>query len=143
MIRVLVADDQQLVREGYIALLQRDPGIKIVGEARDGREAVELTRKLLPDVVLLDIQMPVLNGLDAILLMREVKASRILVISMVEEQLVIQEAARRGAAGYITKGQSFRDLTEAIQTIYNGGTYFGDGHSNALRSPELAPVGSA
>lgn len=120
-IRVLLADDHQLVRQGIEALLMAAKDIEIIGEARDGVEAVELAQRLQPDIVLMDIQMPRLDGLAAT---RQLVAAgcptRVLVLSMREDEEAARRAAEAGAWGYQIKNSSREELVQAIRTVYQG-----------------------
>jgi DNA-binding NarL/FixJ family response regulator len=123
MIRVLLADDQGLVRAGFRALLDAEADIEVAGEARDGREAVELTRSLLPDVVLMDIRMPELDGLAAT---REVAADRslagvrIVILTTFEIDDYVFEALRAGASGFLVKDTEPVDLIAAVRLVARG-----------------------
>jgi DNA-binding NarL/FixJ family response regulator len=123
MIRVLLADDQGLVRAGFRALLDAEDGVSVVGEARDGREAIELTRSLLPDVVLMDIRMPGLDGLAAT---REIAADRalagvrIVILTTFEIDDYVFEALRAGASGFLVKDTEPVDLIAAVRLVAGG-----------------------
>jgi len=131
MIRVLIADDQALVRAGFRALLDAQDGIEVVGEAADGREAVELARTLGPDVVLMDIRMPVLDGLAAtreISLDRRLDPVRIVILTTFELDEYVFDAIRSGAAGFLVKDTKPSDLIEAVRVVAGG---------DALLSPSV------
>jgi NarL family two-component system response regulator LiaR len=120
-IRILVVDDHELVRQGFVALLAVKPGVEVVGEAADGKEAVELARSLLPDVILLDLVMPRKDGLEAT---KEIKAenpeARILIITSFAEDENVYRAVKAGALGYLLKDSSPQALMRAIHDVYEG-----------------------
>ena len=123
MIRVAVVDDQDLVRAGFVLLLRSAPDIEIVGEARDGLQAVALCRRTAPDVVLMDVRMPHLDGLAAtrmILADPVCAATRILVLTTFDEDEVVLEALRSGASGFMLKDTRPDQLLEAIDVVANG-----------------------
>ena len=122
-IRVLVVDDFPLVREGFIASLEVDPGIEVVGQAADGDEGLRLTRELRPDVVLADRRMPGLGGPVFLSKLREaLPETRVLVVSASEKAESLLEAISAGAAGYLTKRVSGRELRHAVITVHGGGS---------------------
>ncbi len=131
VIRVLLADDQALVRAGFRALLDAQDGIEVVGEAADGREAVEETRALTPDVVLMDIRMPALDGIAAT---REIAADpklagvRIVILTTFELDEYVFDAIRAGAAGFLVKDTKPSDLIDAVRVVAAG---------DALLSPSV------
>jgi DNA-binding NarL/FixJ family response regulator len=118
-IRVLLADDHKLFREALRNLLQRDPDIEIAGEAGDGIRAVELVRSLLPDVVVMDIRMPRLNGIDAIgQLLAAHPTVKVIVLSVNSERIFASEMLASGARGYVTKSDA-EELPRAIRAVMN------------------------
>ena len=122
-IRVLIAEDQRIVREGIIALLEDEPEIDIVGEATNGQEAVHLVERLRPDVVLMDLQMPVMDGPEATRRIRaQVPEARILVLTTYATDEFIFKALRSGAQGYLLKDASADELLTAIAAIHAGQT---------------------
>ncbi|MFC8434671.1 response regulator [Streptomyces sp. NPDC057253] len=120
-IRVLVADDQMMVREGFSVLLNAMPDIEVVGEAVNGREAVERVRELAPDVVLMDIRMPELNGIEAT---REIVAangtSKVLVLTTFDLDEYVYQALRAGASGFLLKDASARQLADGVRVVASG-----------------------
>lgn len=123
-IRVLLADDHVLVRAGLRALLQRVPGVKVVAEASDGYEAVDQARRTHPDLVLMDVTMPKLNGIDATCLVRkEAPGTRVLMLSMHPEEEIVVKALRAGASGYAVKDAGPEELAEAMETVLRGETW--------------------
>ncbi len=118
MIRVVIADDHKLVREGFQLLLSRASDILVVGEARDGQEAVELAGRLAPDVVLMDITMPRMNGIEATKLIREqCGKTQIIIVSMVSDEILLSQAHAYGARGYISKNDCFDRLISEIRCV--------------------------
>lgn len=117
-LRILVADDHEVVRRGVRALLESQPGWEVSGEACDGREAVEKARSLRPDILVLDVSMPGMNGLEVT---REVVAAlpevRVLILTMHESQHFLNEALDAGAHGYLLKSDAGRDLVTAVETL--------------------------
>lgn len=123
-IRVLLADDHDLVRAGFRALLQTMAGVQVVAEADDGRKALDLVRAHQPDVVLMDIGMPGLNGLDATArIAKEFPQTRVIVLSMHKAEEYVLGALKSGAAGYLLKDASPSELDTAIRSVARGDTY--------------------
>lgn len=121
MIRVLIADDQPLVRRGLSLILAPDPGVEVVGEAGDGAEAVALAERLRPDVVVMDIRMPVLDGVGATEeLSRLLPESRVLALSTFDMDEYVVAALRAGAYGFLPKDVSPEELIAAIRTVHTG-----------------------
>lgn len=124
MTRILLCDDHALVRAGFRALLAFVDDFEVVGEAANGRDALRLIRSLGPDVVLMDIAMPELNGLDATArATRESPGSRILIVSMHASESYVFEALNAGAAGYVLKNTDAAELERAIRTVTRGERY--------------------
>ncbi|MFI7025272.1 response regulator [Micromonospora sp. NPDC049900] len=124
MTTVLVVDDQDLVRAGIRTLLESDPQINVVGEAADGRTGLHLARRLRPDVVLMDIRMPILDGLAATAAIRAdetLTGTRVLILTTFDDDEDIVEAVRLGAAGYLLKDTGSDDLRRAVHTAVAGG----------------------
>ena len=123
MIRVAVVDDQELVRSGFVVLLRASPGIEVVGEAADGVEAVELARRTSPDVVLMDVRMPRMDGLEAtraILADPSAATTRVLVLTTFDYDELVLEALRSGASGFLLKDTRPTQLLEAIEVVAAG-----------------------
>ena len=120
-LRVLLADDHALLRDGLRALLEQQPNLEIVAEAGNGREAVRRAEETRPDVVLMDIAMPDLNGLDATRQIRRLlPETKVLILSMYEDQEYIYELLRAGASGYLLKGSASAELLTAIEVVARG-----------------------
>jgi DNA-binding NarL/FixJ family response regulator len=124
-IRVLLVEDHNLVRQALRSLLTAEDDLQIVGEARDGREAIQLVKKLRPDVVVMDIAMPLLNGVQATRQIRSLfPTMKVLVLSAHGEDEYVEQAIEAGAAGYVVKESAANVLVKAIRDIHSGGTYF-------------------
>lgn len=123
-IRVLLAEDHIIVRQGICSLLNSQEDIEVVGEASNGREALELTKRLRPNIAIMDISMPLLNGLEAI---RQIKKStpetRIIVLTIHSDEEYVFQAFRVGAAGYLVKTTAFADLLSAIRAVNQGDAF--------------------
>jgi DNA-binding NarL/FixJ family response regulator len=122
VIRVAVADDQALVRSGFVMLLESDPALEVVGEAENGAEAVDLVRREQPDVVLMDIEMPEVDGLEATrrILERDDAATRVLILTTFDLDEYVYEALRIGASGFLLKDTRSADLLQAIHVVAGG-----------------------
>jgi DNA-binding NarL/FixJ family response regulator len=133
VISVLVADDQRLVRSGFRMILRADPEIDVIGEAGDGEEAVALARELKPDVVLMDIRMPKLDGIAATrLLLQEEDAPRVLVLTTFDLDEYVYGALRAGASGFLLKDAPEEQLAAAIRVAADGGALFSAGVTRRL-----------
>src|ERR1700721_2888886 len=125
MPRILIADDHDVARKGIRSLLESHPGWEICGEAKDGREAVDLAVQQKPDVLLLDIGMPNLNGLDAA---RQILAimpdARILILTIHDSEQVVREVLAAGAKGFLLKSDAGRDLLAAVEALQHRRTFF-------------------
>lgn len=130
VIRILLVDDHDLVRTGIKYMLDDVAGIKIVGEARDGEEAIKLSRELRPDVVLMDVKMPGIGGLEATRKLRMSNRDvQILIVTVCEDDLFPSKLLSAGAFGYLTKTSSKQELVRAIKSVHTGQRYI---------SPEIA-----
>jgi DNA-binding NarL/FixJ family response regulator len=143
--RILIADDHEVARRGVRTLLEDHPGWEVVGEAEDGREAVERAKDLKPDLVLLDIGMPKLNGLDAARQIAEnCPLARVLILTMHDSEQVVRDVLAVGARGFLLKSDAGRDLIAAVEALQRHGTFFTskvaelvlDGYLNPLREAE-------
>ena len=123
--RVLIADDHGIVRQGLRALLEKSPDVSVVGEASDGREAVRLAAELRPNIVVMDIAMPMLNGVDATsqILSRDPEI-KVIILSMHSDESYILRALSVGAKGYLLKDSAEGDILLAVQTVAKGRPYF-------------------
>ncbi|MDO8614416.1 MAG: response regulator transcription factor [Dehalococcoidia bacterium] len=123
-LRVLVADDHAIVRDGVRMILEAQPDLEVVGEAADGQEALEKARQLAPGLVLMDIAMPGMNGLEATaIIKREMPEMQVLALTMHEDYQYFFEVLHAGASGYVLKGASSSDLLAAIRAVARGGVY--------------------
>jgi DNA-binding NarL/FixJ family response regulator len=123
--RIFVADDHEVVRRGLCALLQAQPDWEVCGEAADGREALEKAQKLKPDVIILDIGMPSLNGLEATRQILKLNPqTRILILTLHDSDQVVREVLNAGARGFLLKSDAARDLVAAVEALRRDKTYF-------------------
>jgi DNA-binding NarL/FixJ family response regulator len=119
-VRILLADDHTLVREGLRKILEAQPGWEVIADASDGREAVRLSLDLKPDLVILDLAMPKLSGVDAIQqIARRLPSTRILVLSMHADEVYVTRALKAGAHGYLLKDSAGTDLLRAVTALTN------------------------
>ena len=135
MIRIVLADDHAMVRKGFRLILEAQPDMEIAGEAGNGREAVELAEKVHPDVVVMDVAMPELNGIEAT---RRLASSsphtRVLALSMHKDSVYVREILRAGARGYLLKDSIDTDLINAVRAVARGDGYISPGVSDAVLS---------
>jgi len=131
--RILLADDHAVVRQGFKMLLAAQPDMEIAGEASNGREAVEETERLKPDVVVMDVAMPELNGIEATRrLAASVPHTRVIALSMHKDSVYVREILRAGARGYLLKDSDAEDLVSAIRVVARGESYLSPAVSNAV-----------
>lgn len=124
--KILLADDHAIVREGLRSLLEKEPDMEVVAEAATGVEAVQLAGKYHPDVIVMDITMPDMNGIDATRqIVRTMSSVKILALSMEADRRFVVEVLKAGASGYLLKDSAFSELATAICTIYAGDPYLG------------------
>lgn len=133
-IKVFLADDHTVVRQGLRALLAAEEDIEIVGEAENGRQAVQMVRRLCPDVAVMDIAMPVLNGLEATRqITRWVPETKVLILSSYSDDEYVQQLTEAGAAGYLVKQSAANDLLKAIREAHRGNAFFSPAIAKRLR----------
>ncbi|MHB2019345.1 MAG: response regulator transcription factor [Candidatus Xenobia bacterium] len=122
-IRILVVDDHTLVREGFAKMLELSPDLQVVGQAASAREALDKVKTLNPDIVLMDINLPGMNGIDAT---RQIKTehpdTEVIILSMYDEEQYVLESVKAGATGYVLKDISQEDLLRAVRTVHHGGS---------------------
>ncbi len=141
MIRVLLVDDQNLIRSGLKVVLQTEPDIEIVGEASDGQSAIEKVETLMPDVVLMDIYMPVMDGVTATKIISErFSGVKVLVLTTFDEDEYVADALRCGAMGYLLKDMPTEELAGAIRTVYKGYTQIGPGLVEKIMAKLTVPT---
>jgi two-component system, NarL family, response regulator NreC len=132
-IRVLLADDHKLIRAGLVLVVQQQPDLSVIGEADDGRQAVQLVESLRPDVVVMDIGMPNLNGIEAA---RQITASRpdtaVVILSMHADEGYVLRALKAGARAYLLKDSATTDLVQAIRAVVEGKSFFSPAVSKVL-----------
>lgn len=125
VLRILVADDHEVVRKGLVSLLQAQPEWQVIGEAGDGREAVDKAIQLKPDVLILDIGMPSLNGLEATRqILKTIPQARVLILTLHDSDQVVREVLNAGARGFLLKSDAARDLVAAVDALRHDKTYF-------------------
>ena len=123
--RILVADDHEVVRKGLISILKQRPEWQVCGEARDGREALEQAKQLLPDVIVMDISMPGLNGLEATRqVLKTNPATKVLVLTLHDSDSLIRDVLNAGARGFLLKSDSASELVAAVDALLRDKTYF-------------------
>ena len=133
-ITVLLADDHQIVREGFFSLLKHEPDIDVIGEAETGRQAVAMVKKLCPAVVVMDIAMPLLNGLEATRQIRkDCPATKVLMLSAHSDDAYVAQVTALGAAGFLLKQASAHNLATAIREVHKGNTFFSPQISQRLK----------
>ncbi|WP_072968396.1 response regulator [Thermoanaerobacter uzonensis] len=124
MIKLLVADDHALIRKGLVQLIEMEKDIKVISQASNGEEVYQLAKKFMPDLILMDVNMPVMNGIKAAKMLKEEKhPSKVLFLTIYNDREYLLEALKLGVEGYILKDAEYDDLIKAIRTIYNGGVY--------------------
>ena len=143
-IRVLLADDHPVVREGLRSFLAAQPHLEIIGEAEDGEKAVALARKLAPDIVVMDINMPRLSGLEATrVLRRSAPNSRVLILTVHNKRQFVLQIVRSGASGYLLKEAAPEELVRAIETVARGEAYFCTDAARFVLNAQVAKGGKS
>lgn len=139
-IKVLIADDHQLFREGLVNLISSAPDIEVIAEAEDGREATQKAKELTPDVVLIDIGMPHMNGIEATrLLKKDSPDIKIIAVSMHSDRQFVKGILEAGADGYLLKNCTYRQLIDAVQSVYSGKKYLSDDITEMIIKGYLDP----
>jgi DNA-binding NarL/FixJ family response regulator len=137
IIRLFLADDQDLIRRGLRTLLTTDPGLQVVGEAENARKALDLFPQLKPDVVLMDVRMPVMDGVaGAKAIQQQFPQIKVLMLTTFDDQDYVTQALQSGAAGYLLKDTPFEELTQVIRLVYKGYTQFGPGLVTKVLTPK-------
>ncbi|MBL4606749.1 MAG: UvrY/SirA/GacA family response regulator transcription factor [Pseudomonadales bacterium] len=139
MIKVLVVDDHDLVRMGIARMLEDEEGIKVIGEASNGEDAIKLTRELAPDVVLMDVKMPGIGGLEATRKILRANAEvRIIAVTACAEEPFPSRVLQAGASGYLTKGAGIEEMVMAIHQVHHGQRYLSPEIAQALALKQLS-----
>lgn len=139
-VSIILVDDHPVVREGIRSYISRSAHLDVVGEAANGTEAIQLAKRLKPQIILMDINMPGMNGLDATALLRDqVPASKILILTVHDSREYVQEIARAGAHGYVLKDAPPGQLLEAIERLANGRKFFSPGIAEHLLDAKEKP----
>ena len=142
MIRVVLVDDHELVRVGFRAILTRQPDIEVVGEAQDAEQALPMVRKLKPDVVLMDIHLPGMSGLEATARIVDGGGTRVLAVTAQEERPFPRKLLEAGASGYVTKACKEEELLRAVRDVARGGRYLSHDGANALALDAISTNGA-
>ena len=139
-IKVLIADDHQLFREGMVNLLSNVEAIEVIGQAKDGKETIERARQLQPDVILIDIGMPLMNGIDATrILKKEYPSIKVIAVSMHSDRQFVKGILEAGADGYLLKNCTYRQLIDAIHSVVSGKKYLSDEITGMIIQGYLEP----
>ncbi|NIJ43773.1 DNA-binding NarL/FixJ family response regulator [Wenyingzhuangia heitensis] len=142
-INILLVDDHLLVRNGLRSLLESEPNFTVVGEGTNGQEGVDLTLELNPDILIIDVRMPIMNGIEAVAKLTETgTATRSIILSMHDSEEYILKAISAGASGYLLKDTNKDEFVKAITSVHNGGKYFSGDTTDAIVKSLINGVGS-
>lgn len=140
-IRVVIVDDHQVVLEGFMARLELEPDIEVIATASNGIEAIEVVKATMPDVILMDVSMPIMNGIDAThLIKEEVPTAKVLMLTMHDNREYIMKVMQAGAVGYMLKEISAQKMVQAIKTVNQGSTYFCESVTQTLFTQLVIPA---
>lgn len=140
-IKIIIVDDHKIVRHGIKSLIQEEKNFNIIGEAENGLEAIELVEEISPDVVIMDVNMPILDGIESTFRIKKKHFNvKILALTMATEDQHIRKMIEAGASGYILKTSSKEELTKAINTIHEGHHYFSEEATKTILSDMVNPV---
>ena len=140
-IKVIIADDSDFVRDGMKIILDLDDEFEVLGSAANGREAIDLAEKELPDVFLMDIQMPVMDGIEATKYIVEHDMGKVLILTTFDDDDLVQQALRNGAKGYLIKNHTPEHLKQMIKSVYNGTGMGNKEHTSALSESSFDSAG--
>jgi DNA-binding NarL/FixJ family response regulator len=139
-IKVLIVDDHRIIREGIRSMLEREPDMKVLGEAEDGRSATRMARELGPDLIVMDVSMPEMNGILATsVILAEFPKIKVLALSMLADTRVVHNMLRAGASGYLIKDCSFTELVRAIRLVIANKTYLSPGIMDVVVKDYVRP----
>jgi two-component system, NarL family, response regulator NreC len=139
-IKIIIADDHRITREGIRSMLERESDMKVLGEADDGRAAVRMARELGPDIILMDVCMPDMNGIVATsVILAEFPKMKVLALSMLDDRRFVYNMLRAGASGYLVKDCSFRELGQAIRMVIADKTYLSPGITDVIVKDYVRP----
>ena len=138
-IRILIADDDPLIREGLEIILGKDEDFKVVGSVGDGKQAVDICKSSKVDVALIDIRMPVLNGVEAVKEITKCSKVKTIILTTFDEEELIHQAVENGARGYLLKGKTAREIKDTVKLVYNGSSVFQDSVFDKIQSGAGSP----
>lgn len=139
-ISVVIVDDHRVVLEGFMARLEMEPEIEVIATASNGLEAIDVVKQHRPDVILMDVSMPIMNGIDATRLIKEeVPNAKVLMLTMHDKREYIMKVMQAGAVGYMLKEISAENMVQAIKTVNLGSTYFCESVTQTLFTQEVIP----